>query len=122
VRQRSKDSEYPAIPSPVLADNFKKSMFVRTNRFYNSGGSASCKDGNSGAVEAGWVLERLVVNVFVVGVVPTGVSARLRAIENKLNRLIGDNGEIGRTVAKYPRQELVVLAPPTLSESPSRMS
>jgi len=52
-----------------------------------------------------------VLDVLVVGAGPAGISASLRAIEKKLNYLTVDEGEIGGTVAKYPRQKLVLTSP-----------
>jgi thioredoxin reductase (NADPH) len=52
-----------------------------------------------------------VVDVLIVGAGPAGISASLRAIEKKLNYLTVDEGEIGGTVAKYPRQKLVLTSP-----------
>src|SRR5260370_2668367 len=52
-----------------------------------------------------------VYHVLIVGAGPAGISASLRAIEKKLNYLTVDEGEIGRTVAKYPRQKLVITSP-----------
>jgi len=49
--------------------------------------------------------------VLIVGAGPAGISASLRAIEKKLNYLTVDEGEIGGTVAKYPRQKLVMTSP-----------
>jgi thioredoxin reductase/Pyruvate/2-oxoacid:ferredoxin oxidoreductase delta subunit len=51
------------------------------------------------------------VDVLIVGAGPAGISASLRAIEKKLNYLTVDEGEIGGTVAKYPRQKLVLTSP-----------
>lgn len=50
-------------------------------------------------------------DVIIVGAGPAGISASLRAIENKLNYVTLDEGEIGGTVAKYPRQKLVMTSP-----------
>ncbi|HXQ27612.1 MAG TPA: NAD(P)-binding domain-containing protein [Candidatus Acidoferrales bacterium] len=50
-------------------------------------------------------------DVLVVGAGPAGISASLRAIERKLNHITLDEGEIGGTVAKYPRQKLVMTSP-----------
>jgi thioredoxin reductase (NADPH) len=50
-------------------------------------------------------------DVLIVGAGPAGLSASLRAIENKLNYITLDEGEIGGTVAKYPRQKLVMTSP-----------
>ncbi len=52
-----------------------------------------------------------VFDVLIVGAGPAGISASLRAIEKKLNYLTVDEGEIGGTVAKYPRQKLVLTSP-----------
>jgi thioredoxin reductase len=52
-----------------------------------------------------------VYDVIIVGAGPAGISASLRAIERKLNYLTIDEGEIGGTVAKYPRQKLVMTSP-----------
>ncbi|HXM91457.1 MAG TPA: 4Fe-4S dicluster-binding protein, partial [Candidatus Dormibacteraeota bacterium] len=46
-------------------------------------------------------------DVLIVGAGPAGVSASLRAIEKNLKYITVDEGEIGGTVAKYPRQKLV---------------
>jgi thioredoxin reductase (NADPH) len=50
-------------------------------------------------------------DVLIVGAGPAGISASLRAIEKKLNYLTIDEGEVGGTVAKYPRQKLVMTSP-----------
>lgn len=52
-----------------------------------------------------------VYDVLVVGAGPAGISASLRAIEKKLNYITLDEGEMGGTVAKYPRQKLVLTSP-----------
>jgi thioredoxin reductase (NADPH) len=52
-----------------------------------------------------------VYDLVIVGAGPAGISASLRAIERKLNYLTIDEGEIGGTVAKYPRQKLVMTSP-----------
>jgi thioredoxin reductase/Pyruvate/2-oxoacid:ferredoxin oxidoreductase delta subunit len=50
-------------------------------------------------------------DLIVVGAGPAGISASLRAIENKLKYLTIERDEIGGTVAKYPRQKLVMTSP-----------
>jgi thioredoxin reductase (NADPH) len=50
-------------------------------------------------------------DVLIVGAGPAGISASLRAIEKKLSYLTLDEGELGGTVAKYPRQKLVMTSP-----------
>jgi len=52
-----------------------------------------------------------VYDVLIVGAGPAGISASLRAIENKLNYITIERDEIGGTVAKYPRQKLVMTSP-----------
>jgi len=52
-----------------------------------------------------------VYDLLVVGAGPAGISASLRAIERKLNYLTLERDEIGGTVAKYPRQKLVMTSP-----------
>ena len=54
---------------------------------------------------------RGVHDVLVIGAGPAGISASLRAIEHKLNYLTIERDEIGGTVAKYPRQKLVMTSP-----------
>jgi putative YpdA family bacillithiol system oxidoreductase len=52
-----------------------------------------------------------VYDVLIVGAGPAGISASLRAIENKLAYITIEQGEVGGTVAKYPRQKLVLTSP-----------
>ncbi len=52
-----------------------------------------------------------VLDALIVGAGPAGISASLRSIERKLNYLTVDEGEVGGTVAKYPRQKLVLTSP-----------
>ena len=52
-----------------------------------------------------------ILDVLIVGAGPAGISASLRAIENKLNYLTIERDEIGGTVAQYPRQKLVMTSP-----------
>lgn len=50
-------------------------------------------------------------DVLIVGAGPAGISASLRAVEQNLNYITLEAGEIGGTVAKYPRQKLVLTSP-----------
>src|SRR5271166_4500794 len=52
-----------------------------------------------------------VFDLLIVGAGPAGISASLRAIERKLNYITLERDEIGGTVAKYPRQKLVMTSP-----------
>src|SRR5260370_2931852 len=52
-----------------------------------------------------------VQDVLIVGAGPAGPSASLRAIEKKLNYITFDQGEMGGTIAKFPRQKLVMTSP-----------
>src|SRR5271165_4548317 len=50
-------------------------------------------------------------DVLIIGAGPAGISASLRAIEQKLNYVTLEQDEVGGTVAKYPRQKLVMTSP-----------
>jgi thioredoxin reductase/Pyruvate/2-oxoacid:ferredoxin oxidoreductase delta subunit len=52
-----------------------------------------------------------IYDVLIAGAGPAGISASLRAVENKLNYLTLEQDEVGGTVAKYPRQKLVMTSP-----------
>jgi thioredoxin reductase (NADPH) len=52
-----------------------------------------------------------VYDLLIVGAGPAGISASLRAIEQKLNYITIEQEEVGGTVAKYPRQKLVMTSP-----------
>ena len=55
-----------------------------------------------------------VLDLLIVGAGPGGISASLRAIENGMHYLTLDEGEMGGTVSKYPRQKLVMTSPVAL--------
>ena len=50
-------------------------------------------------------------DVCIVGAGPGGISASLRAIERKLDYVTLEQDDFGGTVAKYPRQKLVLTSP-----------
>lgn len=50
-------------------------------------------------------------DVCIVGAGPGGISASLRAVERKLTYLTIEQDEFGGTVAKYPRQKIVLTSP-----------
>lgn len=50
-------------------------------------------------------------DVMIVGAGPGGISASLRAVERKLSYVTFEQDEFGGTVAKYPRQKLVLTSP-----------
>jgi thioredoxin reductase/Pyruvate/2-oxoacid:ferredoxin oxidoreductase delta subunit len=52
-----------------------------------------------------------IYDVLVIGAGPAGISASLRAIEQKLHYITIERDEIGGTVAKFPRQKLVMTSP-----------
>lgn len=52
-----------------------------------------------------------VFDVLIVGAGPAGISASLRAIERRMNYITLERDEVGGTVAKYPRQKLVMTSP-----------
>jgi thioredoxin reductase (NADPH) len=52
-----------------------------------------------------------VADVLIVGAGPAGLTASLRAIEKKMNYITIEESEVGGTVAKYPRQKLVMTSP-----------
>ncbi len=52
-----------------------------------------------------------IYDLLIVGAGPAGISASLRAIEHKLNYITLERDEVGGTVAKYPRQKLVMTSP-----------
>src|SRR5437868_13750239 len=52
-----------------------------------------------------------VYDVLIVGAGPAGISASLRSIEHKLRYITVEQDEVGGTVAKYPRQKLVMTSP-----------
>jgi thioredoxin reductase/ferredoxin len=50
-------------------------------------------------------------DVCIVGAGPGGISASLRAVERKLRYVTLEQDTVGGTVAKYPRQKLVMTSP-----------
>jgi thioredoxin reductase (NADPH) len=52
-----------------------------------------------------------VYDVLIVGAGPAGISASLRAIENKLSYITIERDDIGGTVSKFPRQKVVTTTP-----------
>ena len=52
-----------------------------------------------------------VLDVCIVGAGPAGLSASLRAVEKGLTYVTLEQEELGGTVAKYPRQKLVMTSP-----------
>jgi thioredoxin reductase (NADPH) len=50
-------------------------------------------------------------DVLIIGAGPAGISASLRAAEKKLDYVTLEQSEIGGTVAKYPRQKLILTSP-----------
>src|SRR5947209_451266 len=52
-----------------------------------------------------------VYDVIIVGAGPAGISASLRAIEKKLKYVTLEQDDVGGTIAKYPRQKLVMTSP-----------
>jgi thioredoxin reductase/Pyruvate/2-oxoacid:ferredoxin oxidoreductase delta subunit len=52
-----------------------------------------------------------VYDILIIGAGPAGIAASLRAIQHKLKYLTLERDEIGGTVAKYPRQKLVMTSP-----------
>lgn len=73
----------------------------------------SCIDTIAGRLAARGAarLQDGVYDVLIIGAGPAGISAALRAIEKRLHHLTLERDEIGGTVAKYPRQKLVMTSP-----------
>jgi putative YpdA family bacillithiol system oxidoreductase len=105
---------------PVLSPQYESSV---GNLFIAGelGGLALIKNAvNQGRDCADVVAQRLgalagagpgVFDLLIVGAGPAGISASLRAIERRLNYITLEQDEIGGTVAKYPRQKLVMTSP-----------
>jgi putative YpdA family bacillithiol system oxidoreductase len=70
-----------------------------------------CIDTLAARLPAGGPADPGVADVLIIGAGPAGISASLRAIERGLNYLTIERGEIGGTVANYPRQKLVMTSP-----------
>ncbi len=106
---------------PYLTDEFEttlKNMFI----IGELGGLALIKNAvNQGRQAIDTIHHRIqsrgrtwgsdVFDVIIVGAGPAGICASLRAIEMQLNYLTLEQDEIGGTVAKYPRQKLVMTSP-----------
>jgi len=106
---------------PAMSDEFETSienMFIigelgglaLIKNAVNQG--RECVDTIQGRLQGG-VSSRTqgVYDVVIVGAGPAGISASLRAIQNKMNYLTLEQDELGGTVAKYPRQKLVMTSP-----------
>ena len=52
-----------------------------------------------------------IYDILIVGAGPAGISASLQAIHHGLNYVTLERDEVGGTVAKYPRQKLVMTSP-----------
>jgi putative YpdA family bacillithiol system oxidoreductase len=52
-----------------------------------------------------------IYDLLIVGAGPAGISASLRAVEKNLKYVTVEQDEVGGTVAKYPRQKLVMTSP-----------
>jgi putative YpdA family bacillithiol system oxidoreductase len=59
----------------------------------------------------GAVADGTVADVCIVGAGPGGISASLRAVERGLRYVTLEQDQVGGTVAKYPRQKLVMTSP-----------
>ena len=71
----------------------------------------SCIDTIVARQQAGGRAKSGVHDVCIVGAGPAGIAASLRAIEKKLSYVTVEQDEVGGTVAKYPRQKLVMTSP-----------
>ena len=71
-----------------------------------------CVDTITQRFEGGTKSAAGVYDLLIVGTGPAGISAALRAAEKKLNYVaVEQDEEVGGTVAKYPRQKLVMTSP-----------
>jgi putative YpdA family bacillithiol system oxidoreductase len=61
--------------------------------------------------QAGMDRNQAVADVCIVGAGPGGISASLRAVERGLRYITVEQDQVGGTVAKYPRQKLVMTSP-----------
>jgi thioredoxin reductase (NADPH) len=69
-----------------------------------------CIDAIAGRFTESWGTPD-VSDILIVGAGPAGISASLRAIEKKMKYITIEQDEVGGTVAKYPRQKLVMTTP-----------
>jgi putative YpdA family bacillithiol system oxidoreductase len=105
---------------PVLSSQYESSV---ANLFIAGelGGLALIKNAvNQGRDCVDVVTQRLgaragsgqgIFDLLIIGAGPAGISASLRAIERRLNYITLEQDEVGGTVAKYPRQKLVMTSP-----------
>jgi len=71
-----------------------------------------CIDTITARIESGLVPRSPdVYDVCIIGAGPAGISASLRAIEKNLHYITLEQSDVGGTVAKYPRQKLVMTSP-----------
>ena len=70
-----------------------------------------CVDIIATRIEASGPAPDGVFDICIVGAGPGGISASLRAIEKKLKYITLEQDALGGTVAKYPRQKLVMTSP-----------
>ena len=108
--------------SPIISDEYETSV---PNLFIvgELGGLALIKNAvNQGRDCMDVIAERMndlrdrtnannVYDVIIAGAGPAGISASLRAAERGISALTVEREEVGGTVAKYPRQKLVMTSP-----------
>jgi thioredoxin reductase (NADPH) len=70
-----------------------------------------CIDTIASRIASAPSVDKEVHDVIIIGAGPAGISASLRAIEKQLKFVTIEKDEVGGTVAKYPRQKLVMTSP-----------